>query len=161
MEKKANNAKVHFLQRKVIFRFEKQCWTKDHHRVSLSCDSLWMHLPFPILPVDSLGQSFHLSGVQPALISNLTSSSFGQGDRKFQSRKHQTCVKHHYYYYYYELLQEKKRPNKKAKSKLYQEPWPLMTQKRNRFFRCTIVLILWWENREKNKAFKKANMGTK
>lgn len=49
-----------------------------------------MHLPFPILPVDSLGQPFHLSSVQAVLICNLTSSSFGQeiGNFRAESTKH-------------------------------------------------------------------------
>lgn len=45
---------------------------------------------FPILPVDSLGQSFHLPGVQPVLICNLISSSLGQetGNSRAENTKH-------------------------------------------------------------------------
>jgi len=79
-----------FCKEKYFFHFEKQCCVKVHHCKSLPCDLLKMHLLFPVLPVDSLGQSILLSGVQPLLIGNLTSSSFRQdtGKSRVESTKY-------------------------------------------------------------------------
>lgn len=94
LDKKRKHAKVLFLQRKGIFHFEKQFYIKIHHCVSLPCDSLRMNFPFLCLPVDRLGQFLHFLDVQPVLLCNLTSSSFGQeiGNSRVGSSKHAQTI---------------------------------------------------------------------
>lgn len=92
MDKKANNTKAHFLQRKVIFHFLRQCYIKAYHSVSLPRDSLGMYLPFPVLPMDSLGQSFHHSSVHSVFTCNFTSKKAPTVPVKQKKNQTQTAL---------------------------------------------------------------------